>query len=509
MRKQEGWISPMVPFFSKLAERLNEKFSKTRIDQIHLVYIVAFVCFVTLHKLIPYNAYFPYILDTVLYSLFAIIGALIVAYDFLSGRIPLYSRITLCMLAFLLVCLISSLCNMQYGLTSNIKTIVWTAIHFFVLFASSRGKGREQVFREIRLVFTPFSVIWLVGVLLSIGLFVTLQGGYIHLMDGTRSEYGFIKERLFGAFTDPNVAGVLSLVSIALSIFCLRCRCRRSLKVYHIFNIVCMALYAILSSSRTTLLAGALAIFVVLALYLFQRLEKKKLANFWRRAVCVICSALVAFSVVFGSSFVHKQLAYLPAIYEELVGANGEQHPFKPIDINRTDVGDGKDISNLRFKIWSNALDLFKESPIIGTSPRNHLSYAEIYTPEQIIHKKQYSIHNGYLAVLVTTGIAGAAVFLLLILFSAKSLYLGFLAKKTKTKDAGYFPLLFIILLFAASAFPMMGIVFGNSISEVAFWLVLGYLFAMVPGQFDQPPRFLKKYVKMQQESVGADEAKA
>ena len=90
----------MVPFFSKLAERLNEKFSKTRIDQIHLVYIVAYVCFITLHKLVAYNVYLPYMLDVVLASFFAIAGALLIVYDFLSGRIPLYSRITLCMLRF-------------------------------------------------------------------------------------------------------------------------------------------------------------------------------------------------------------------------------------------------------------------------------------------------------------------------------------------------------------------------------------------------------------------------
>ena len=499
----------MVPFFPKLAARLNQKFSKERIDQVHLGYIVAFVIFITLHKLIPYNAYLPQLLDSVLYSIFAIAGALLVAYDFLSGRIPLYSRVTLFMIAFLLICLVSSFVNMRYGLLSNLKTIVWTGIHFFVLFASSRGKTRDQVFREVRLVFTPYSVIWLVGVLLSLGLFITLQGGFITLMDGTRSEYGFIKERLFGAFTDPNVAGVLSLTSIALSVFCLRGKRRKLVKAYHIFNIVCMVLYAILSSSRTTLLAGALAFTVVLTLYLFQRLDRKKLAGFWKRSVCVVCSAVIAAGMVLGSGLIHKQLAYLPAIYEEIVDSNRTEHQLKPIDVNRTDVGDGKDISNLRFKIWSNALDLFKESPIIGTSPRNHLAYAEIYTPNQIIHKKQYSIHNGYLAVLVTTGIAGAAVFLLLAAHAAETLYLGFIAKKTKTKETGYLPLLFILILLAISAVSMMGIVFGNSISEVAFWLVLGYLFTMVPGQFDKPPRFLRKYIKYDQESVGADEAKA
>lgn len=499
----------MVPFFPKLAARLNQKFSKERIDQVHLGYIVAYVFFITLHKLVAYNIFLPYMFDVVLVSFFAITGAILIAYDFLSGRIPLYSRITLCMLAFLLVCLISSLYNMQYGWMSNFKTIVWTAIHFFVLFASSRKKGRDQIFREIRLIFMPYSVIWLVGILFSFWMFVTMQGGYATQMDGSLLKYGFIKERLFGAFTDPNVAGILSLFSLALSVLYLRCGCRRPMKVYHIFNIVCTVLYAILSSSRTTMLAGAMAIFVVLVLYLFQKLEQKKLVNFWRRAICVVCSAVIAAGTIFASEFMYKEFAYLPAIYEEIVEGNGTDHELKPVDIDRSDVGKGKDISNLRFEIWSNALELFKESPIIGTSPRNLLSYAEIYTPDQIIHKKEYTVHNGYLSVLVTTGLAGAAVFLLIILYSANSLYLGFVSKKTKVKDTRYLPLLFIVILFAISAIPMMGIVFNNSILEIAFWLVLGYLFTMVPGQFDKPPRFLRKYIKYDQESVGADEAKA
>lgn len=93
-------------------------------------------------------------------------------------------------------------------------------------------------------------------------------------------------------------------------------------------------------------------------------------------------------------------------------------------------------------------------------------------------------------------GVVGAAVFLLLIFYCLQTLYRSFFAKSSKTENSRYLPLLFIAILLATSAFPMMGIFFGNSISEVAFWLVMGYLFTIVPGQFDEPPLFLKKRLR-------------
>ncbi len=52
------------------------------------------------------------------------------------------------MLAFLLVCCASTLYNFQFGVVSNIKTIVWTAIHLFILFASSRGSPKNRYFMK-------------------------------------------------------------------------------------------------------------------------------------------------------------------------------------------------------------------------------------------------------------------------------------------------------------------------------------------------------------------------
>ncbi len=46
-------------FFRRISVRLNQLCSKERMDQIHLGYIISFVVFVTLHKLIPYCVYVP------------------------------------------------------------------------------------------------------------------------------------------------------------------------------------------------------------------------------------------------------------------------------------------------------------------------------------------------------------------------------------------------------------------------------------------------------------------
>ena len=42
------------------------------------------------------------------------------------------------------------------------------------------------------------------------------------------------------------------------------------------------------------------------------------------------------------------------------------------------------------------------------------------------------------------------------------------------------FLLTILTLVIGISAFPMMGIFFGNSIIELLFWLLLGYLFCFI-----------------------------
>ncbi|OTO76647.1 O-antigen ligase family protein [Enterococcus sp. 12E11_DIV0728] len=66
----------------------------------------------------------------------------------------------------------------------------------------------------------------------------------------------------------------------------------------------------------------------------------------------------------------------------------------KNINLNRKDVENNSDISNNRFNLWKSAFEIFKETPIFGTSPRGLIPFAQKNMPDTLIGKNGQSPHN-------------------------------------------------------------------------------------------------------------------
>ena len=142
-------------------------------------------------------------------------------------------------------------------------------------------------------------------------------------------------------------------------------------------------------------------------------------------------------------------------------------------DIGRTDLNKA-DISNGRFKRWTHTLEVFLNAPIFGTSPRNLAAFAKEHNPETLIAKYSSAPHNGYLDVLVETGLVGfcvlAALFIIVMLSVIKSFF-----KKRYSPTRAF---LFVsILTFAGIAVFISDIFMVFSINATLFWLLLGFAY--------------------------------
>ena len=80
---------------------------------------------------------------------------------------------------------------------------------------------------------------------------------------------GFVDNRLWGVYTDPNYGAILSIVSIVISLFYLTGKgsLDKRIKVALIINIVLEYLYLCYADSRTGLLAVVAAVILVCALW--------------------------------------------------------------------------------------------------------------------------------------------------------------------------------------------------------------------------------------------------
>ena len=99
--------------------------------------------------------------------------------------------------------------------------------------------------------FSVITVANTVGVLVSLGQFLMLQGYRVYDYKGLLIRQGFVESRLFGILASPNYLSIISLMVIIylwmrLSLY------NKIIKILAISSIVLNFAYIVLSGSRTT-----------------------------------------------------------------------------------------------------------------------------------------------------------------------------------------------------------------------------------------------------------------
>ena len=104
------------------------------------------------------------------------------------------------------------------------------------------------------------------------------------------------------------------------------------------------------------------------------------------------------------------------------------------------------------------------------------IKYAEKNYPDSYIAKTKYEAHNGYVAVIASTGILGAVILLLFIIYLILKLVAFARMKKYAVFEEGIVITFIVMCLVGISAFMLLDIFFVNTYSAAIFWLFTGYL---------------------------------
>ena len=228
------------------------------------------------------------------------------------------------------------------------------------------------------------------------------------------------------------------------------------------------------------------------------------LKNKWVRdrnaAVRVIVSAVVAVGLAAAAIIISKLLtdllAYLPSLYGnvcKLFGIEGGQS--NPVNLHRTDISEGKDASNNRFKIWIDSLTVWKTSPLVGVTPRGYLAYTLENLGNLYIVQKGYIIHNAYISVLLFTGIIGAVLVAAWIVYTAFTI-ISYLFKYSRSDKKEYNTVLLfsaLIVAEAVSSAALSQMFFSHMVTDALFWLTVGYTFYFIRGAVQQPAPVAEK----------------
>lgn len=479
----------------KNRERWNDVFAQVRFGYIlfYLIYLDV-VSMTPIRNLVdgkPFNA--------TVFAVIAGVGGLLLLVDFFHDQVLFSRKHSILLVMFIGAMGISTLCNASYGIISNLKTMVWSAVQMFLLLCMDTRQPKERVLRQFRILGEIFCGLWTVAVCYSLWMYLAQVAGVYHFSDvahGIRT--GFVDSRLFGVFSDPNYASMTSLAAVGLLTLFLT-RPGRSLgwRIYYSVSLVLQMCYVILSGSRTAELALAGTCAVVVGFLAWCWVERKGEGKALRLLAAVM-GAVLSVALVFGLFSMGKTgLSYAPHVYQTIFPTEttdaeqalpsdqeGETVATTPnrVDLTRDDVVDSTDISNNRFQIWSDYLKVFATTPIVGTSPRNPNAYVMDHFDNLYINQKQYSVHNSYLAVLVCTGILGTvpmALWLVLVVVDV----LGYLIRRRNSRDE-YYPLVLgltgVMAALAIGAFPLLYLFFSNMLLDVIFWVLLGYTLGFI-----------------------------
>lgn len=390
---------------------------------------------------------------------------------------------------FLIFSLFSIVINFSVTIVYSLVMFLHVLVCFFVFYGMHTEPNfdfRSELYSIARFV------VYITTIANIIGIFC--------LMFGITFEWYWIKftiyeNRFTGVYVNPNLLGFISVVSIVCCHMLykeklLNCVYQPRVSKIWIFTCVATNLFSLVLCDSNASLVLALAYAIVYTVYIFfadkTDLSVSKII-FKIIALVVVGSFLVSSALMLrticqtGFSVV---LSKTNSIISVIIGNDDITSEVSPNENiaseEKKDVTFGhenKNIDSGRFKLWKESINLFKISPFIGISNGNIVFYSEEYSNGILNYSYHKSdLHNGYLTILVSTGIIGFLLFGIFgFRFAKHSAQHLFLQKKTFRNDV--YPCLFAFL-FAYLIYAMFekALLYDISFMVMWFWLMMGYM---------------------------------
>lgn len=450
---------------------INQK-KKTDIqDTATMIYVILFFCYLLVSKIFPISDILSRSIDTILSSAFAGTGALLVFVDLFTRRNLFKNRNSKLLILFVVVVGISSVINIKYGFTNNIKTMVWMCIQMFLIYSLFTKLDSEKGEKIFTILINIMSIVWFVAVAISIIQFC-LQIGYLAPgIESILKRQGFYDNRLFGIFIDPNFAAVISMCIIFFDLYEYGVVKHTFIKVCYIISIVTQYIYVILSGSRTILICFFVGVILWAGLYIRNYCIKKQSST--KEWICreIVSLVIVCFLFVLIYIAGRQLLSYLPLIS----GDTGKTNSTHAEEILKREDVQKDNMLNNRGTIWTEYVkSMDKKEYIIGLSPRNAIARLENRYPEGYVAKTQYTPHSDYVALFIYTGVIGCLIIFVFYLKTA----IDVLRNMGKKKEMGS---LYITSLVVATSLIIYGIAFldiyfVNTVTSFLFWFMMSII---------------------------------
>lgn len=389
------------------------------------------------------------------------------------GKMPCVILMALFCMSFLF----TAVMNRQYGITENVKWVIWTGIQFFALYMCDVERDREKYRREFRILSHILIVCGSLAAVASLTQLLQVYSGTVVTSEGEQIITGYMWGRLWGVYTDPNYGAVFSVIAITLSLLFFFLK-KGPVKVIYVLSIILNFVYFVFSDSRTGEIAFVVSIGFFLFIYLRDKKEpSKRLVRIGIPLIIILCTMAVAFG---GRQIMKTEYSkYYAAVMTERSAAQTESQ-VKPEDATaQRQQNIQEDISNGRFALWQSAVEVWKTSPIYGAGYATFVSYTKEHVPDAYAvntgGSDYTSMHNTFFNTLAFQGLIGAVLFVLIVLRILT--YMFFPIVHSRGEET--WELIAMMSCVGAVAVSMMFLlegVYTNSPGSFVLWTFTGYM---------------------------------
>lgn len=456
---------------------MNIELCKKMCNKIEILLIVLWECLLIIRTVSIYSL-LPSKLDTILFSIISLLGMVVLVKNSIEW-IYRKRKYDIFLIVFIIAALISSIHFGSGIIIGNIKIIFWQTLLIFVIYENGKLGKHFSVVQKI------LTYVWFALIFISLALFfakISITIPLPKLYYGIR--FGFVENRLFGLFVDPNYAATISVVVVLISLSFIRKTSNLTKRIFLIVNIIFQIFYIALSGSRTALVEIVVCIIVGVFFVIIQK--NKQITTIIKGIALSAISVVVVVFIINVTQTLSLKIvnAYsTPKVIQNYVVDVNSKHEDKNdnivvedekhINLTRNDVENNSDISNNRFGLWKSAFEIFKETPIFGTSPRGLIPFAQKNLPDTLIGKNGQSPHNFFFYSLAAIGLLGTIPLSLFLIFNMiRTIINLWKSKYFYTSNFLSTVLITLTLLISGSLLP--DLIFFNKLGSFLFWMYLG-----------------------------------
>ena len=394
-------------------------------------------------------------------------GGLIIGWDFYQKQINYHDIKFILIITYGLILFLATAINPYSNLKSYLIALLQLMI-FFLIYGNQKSFSSNNIYDELKSIIPLTNLLTgLAGIcslIMYLFKFSKIQNGW---------PIGLVGNRLFGVYFNCNPAAFLSAITILLSLNALKNEYTHP-RLYKL-NITVQLLYIILTQCRAALVILAVILTGLIYTYFFKDCYYSKLKKY-------LFSLGLSIIIFITSIITANGLSYLSGNHHETSSRFQINKVIESIELFfqgdfQPSLDQINQISSGRIELFNTSIEIWQTNPILGIGAGNfqtigrHLTNSNVVKQIQVVHS-----HNVFLETLVTTGIAGASLFIIFFIASFKSILKLF---KVKQQSSNYLKIMIFTLIVVSEFIGGMfdyGVFYVYSLSATLCWLFLGYL---------------------------------